>query len=407
MSGVAPIPAELAARIVAWRRALHRIPEPSHEEAATAALVAAELEAIGIPFRTGIAGHGVLAMLEGPESGPAVLLRADMDALPIEERTGTAYASEHPGFMHACGHDAHMACLLGALALLKGGAVPLERGRVAALFQPAEEATPGGALRVIRSGVLEEVAPGAVLAQHVDHTRGVGRLAVGEGTVMAQADEFEVLFEGPGGHAAERAAGPDPLRAAARLHAELQGAAAGAAAALGRRNEHSGDTARMLCHVGLVEGGAAGNIVASAAKLRGTTRTFSAEAAAALREVVERCAAETAETEQVDSQIVWRHGAPPVTNDAGLVAACREAWAEGLGRGAVEVQQEPSLAGEDFGHLSRKYPAVYWRLGIRGPRRGGEPWHTDRFDIDEDALAVGAWAMAAAGRAAIRVLALP
>ncbi|MEE9196654.1 MAG: M20 family metallopeptidase [bacterium] len=396
------VPADLAERLVEWRRHLHTIPEPGHQEAETALYLAEEIASLGIEPRTGIAGHGILCGIEGERPAPTVLLRADMDGLPIEEKTGVWYASKRPGYMHACGHDAHMACLLGALALLTGDRSWTSAGSVMALFQPAEEVTPSGAIRVLESGVLEEPGPGAVLAQHVDHTLKVGSLAIREGAMMARADSFEVLYRGPGGHAEASGTQPDPLQSAVRLSADLAEATERARAIVGAGAE--GEGGLLKCHVGMVEGGEAENVIATTARVAGTTRSFTEVAAAALRKVVE-VSVRSAAGRGVEYELHWREGAPPVVNDRGLARRCIDAWGAEIGSDAVEIREVPSLAGEDFGHFCRRWPAVYWRLGIRGVERGGQPWHSARFDIDDEALAVGALAMATAAKAVLQEIA--
>jgi amidohydrolase len=405
MSRRPPVPDLLAEDLISWRRHLHRHPEQGNEESETAAYIAAQLDRLQIPRRTRVAGHGILALLEGGSDGPAVMLRADMDALPIAEENDTDYTSTRPGLMHACGHDAHMACLLGAIVMLRDGTVPAGHGRFLALFQPAEEITPGGAARVLESGILDEERVGAVLAQHVDHTLEVGRLAMRSGAMMAETDDFEIEFQGPGGHASERATRPDPLQAAARFAASADRVVADIRRGGGDIGKGSPDARRALCHVGRIEAGTAANVIASSARVEGTIRTFHDGTARDLRAALEELASRSATEAGLTASVHWREGAPPTVNDDELTEVCRTAWISHLGESAVERAAEPSLAGEDFGHFSRRYPAAYWRLGIRGPRLGGEPWHSSRFDIDERALAIGAWAMATAGAAVAEKLA--
>lgn len=406
MSRQAPVSDLLVEDLISWRRHLHRHPERGNEESETAAFLAAQLERLDISYRAQVAGHGIMAFLKGAGPGPAVMLRADMDALPIAEESEAVYASTRPGLMHACGHDAHMACLLGAMVLLRDGTVPVDHGRIVALFQPAEEITPGGAARILDSGVLEEEHIEAVLAQHVDHTLGVGRLAMRSGAMMAETDDFEIEFQGSGGHASERAERPDPIQAAARFSADLDRVAEDIRQRPRNAGNRSPDAHRALCHVGVVEAGTAPNVIASSARVEGTIRTFHEETAQALRVAVEELARRSAAEAGLRASVRWREGAPPTVNDDELTEVCRRAWVRLLGESAVERPAEPSLAGEDFGHFSRRYPAAFWRLGIRGPDRGGEPWHTARFDIDERALGIGAWAMASAGAAVAEALVL-
>jgi amidohydrolase len=392
-----PLPAaarRLGPRLTAWRHQLHQQPELGFQEHGTAAFLDRELAALGLTA-TAVGGTGRLVRLGGEAEGPTVLLRADIDALPITEVNRVDWVSRRPGLMHACGHDAHTACLLGALALLNGA--PLPRGRVLGLFQPAEEPTPGGAERLVADGLLETEGVDRVLAQHVDHTLPVGTLGVRAGAMMARSDRFEVTFTGPGGHAAERAAVPDPLAAAVAFHRGLD-------EALDEERNRSappGAEGRVVGHIGRLEAGRAENIIPTEARLTGTLRTFDEELAARLRAALDRLA-RAAAADGTEARTIWHLGAPAVRNDPGLTARLRAVWQAGLGVEQVVELTEPALAAEDFGHLSSRRPAVFWRLGIRGPERGGEPWHTPRFDVDDAALPVGAWALAAAASSLLK-----
>jgi amidohydrolase len=373
----------MAGTLTAWRRHLHMHPEPGFEEWATSAFLAGELDRLGLAHGE-VAGTGRLVRLDTGRPGPVVLLRADIDALPITEETGASYTSQRAGLMHACGHDAHTACLLGALALLADPRLRPGRGRLLALFQPAEEPTPGGAERVVAEGTLEREGVTAVLAQHVDHNLPVGTLGVRAGAMMARSDEFEICFEGPGGHAADSGRRPDPLAAGVDFHTRLDEVVPPAGA---------------LVHVGRLQAGTAANVIPVEARLVGTMRTWDEVVADRLRGELEALARRSARQREVQVRIAWRRGAPPVRNDPALTDRLRAVWQAGLGAGQVRELAEPAWAAEDFGHFSARWPAVYWRLGIRGPERGGEPWHTPRFDLDEAALPVGTWALAAAARA--------
>ena len=392
MSSQPLLPAGLSDQLSAWRRQLHAHPEPGRAEEATAAYLAAELRRLGIPFHAGVGGHGLLAVPGGGHettTGPTVMLRADMDALPIQEENEVAYVSARPGWMHACGHDAHMACLLGAMVLLRDDPPP--RGRVVGLFQPAEEVTPGGALDVLAEEILSEYGVGAVCAQHVDHTLDVGQIGVRSGPIMARADEFDIHLTGPGGHTSAPGTVPDPLSAAASVLRSL--------------DESLRTLPEAVAAIGRMEGGNAPNVIASRAVLNGTLRTFDESVAEAARAALEELVADVAATEGTDCEVIWRIGAPPVVNDPELTGACTRSWTQERGGISVVELPSPSLAAEDFGHFTERFAGVYWRLGIRGDSIGGEPWHTPRFDLDERALAIGARALADAAVAILAELA--
>jgi amidohydrolase len=376
----------LASELVALRRDLHRHPELAYQEVRTAALGAERLEALGYEVRTGVGITGVVAELaNGP--GPVVALRADMDALPIQEEASHDYASSVPGVMHACGHDAHVAGLLGAATLLAGaterGALP--PGTLRLLLQPSEEGVDdegkSGATRMLDDGALDGVHAAAAL--HVGGPLPAGRILLGEGPVMGGGEEIVVVVRGRGAHAALPHEGIDAVALAA------QGVVA-AHAAVGRRLSPT-DTG--LITFGRIEGGSAPNVLADEVRIHGTLRFFTDTVRRALQEAV-RAAFTGLEAQGARVEVRFLPGYPPVVNDPRAVAAVR-AGLNGLLEGDQVLPQPPILLAEDFAFLAQRVPSVFFWVGaaLDEPRQH----HHARFDIDERVLPLCAAALASAG----------
>lgn len=377
-------------RMVALRRRLHAIPELGLDLPETAALVEAELRALGLEPRR--VGDGLWADLG--RRGPRIAIRADMDALPVAEETGLPFASRNPGRMHACGHDAHTACLLGGAALLvqeaAGDRLPF---RVRLVFQAGEEGH-AGALPLIEAGVLDGVA--AIVGGHVGSFAGElgpGQAGFLPGPAMAASDRFRGAFSGRGGHGSEPHRTPDPVSALAEL---IQGLNAFRARELDQ-------TRPAVVSVCSVHAGETHNVIPVRAEFMGTARSIHPDIRAALARRIGEIAEGVARQHGLALEYQWIHGYPPVVNEPRATAAAVAAAAAVLGPERVVALTRPSMGGEDFAYYLERIPGCYWFLNTMAPGRGIEhPNHSSRFDLDEDLL----WALTAVNLAAAERLAV-
>jgi amidohydrolase len=365
--------AQALPELLLLRRHLHRHPELSGHEQQTAALVAGELRRWGWQVREGVGRTGVLAEL-GPVDGPLVALRCDMDALPIEERTGLDYASSRQGLMHACGHDIHTAVGLGVAQLL--ASVP-ERltARVRLIFQPAEE-TAEGAAWMKADGAMEGVQ--ALFGVHVFPSLAVGTVGVRCGSFTAAAGELEVEVLGEGGHGARPHQSTDAIWIAARVVSGLQ-------EAISRRLDALHP---VVVSFGRIEGGKAFNVIADHVRLLGTVRCLDLELHAQLPAWIEETVQALCRGHGGEARVRYRTISPPVHNDPDLTVLVAEAATELLGRSQVQWLEQPSLGAEDFAELLEGTRGTMFRLGVAGPQ-GCTPLHSNAFSPDEGCLEVG------------------
>jgi len=374
----------LAGELVSIRRYLHQHPELSFQEYETARYVAERLSQIGIPFEAGVAGTGIVAKIEGKNpSKKSIALRADMDALPIEEANEVPYRSQNPGVMHACGHDVHTTCLLGAARLLYETRDQWE-GTIKLLFQPGEERLPGGASLMIKEGALENPRPAAVIGQHVMPLLPVGKVGFREGMYMASTDELYLRVIGKGGHAAMPELGIDPVTIAAQIIVALQ-------QVVSRRSSPKMPT---VLSFGKVIANGATNVIPNEVYIEGTFRTFDEAWRARAHEIIEQMAIGIAESMGGRCELEIRKGYPFLYNAPELTRRAKQAAVEYLGEENV-VDLDLWLAAEDFAYYSQVAEACFYRLGTRNEARGiVSPVHTPTFDIDEAALPIGAGLMA-------------
>ncbi len=371
--------AGLEPQLVAWRREIHRHPELAFEEARTAAFVAGRLKKLGLEVHEGVAGTGVVGVLRATirSQRRAVLLRADMDALPIQEEPGREYGSEVPGKMHACGHDGHVAMLLGAATLLARRRAALTHD-VVLCFQPAEEGG-GGAARMIEAGALRFADVGEAFALHLWSLSPSGTVHVRPGPTMAGQDEFTARIVGRGGHGAMPHRAVDPIVAACHAVVALQ--------AVVSRSVDPVEAA--VLSVGSIHAGSAPNVIPEAAEIVGTMRSFREEVRALLRRRLEEVLEGTARALGCRAEVHLRPGYPPVVNDPTAVEKVRRAAVEAVGEDRL-FEPAPMAAAEDFAYFLERLPGAFVFVGAGDPSRGIDaPHHSPRFDIDESALKVG------------------
>ena len=371
--------------VVDIRRHLHQHPELSFEETQTAAFIAKKLYDWGIPFQSGVAGNGLVALIEGKNPNTEIrALRADMDALPIQEANAVSYRSQVPGVMHACGHDVHTASLLGTARILQDLRDHWE-GSVKLIFQPGEERLPGGASQMIREGVLEDPAPSYILGQHVEPFMETGKVGFCSGPYMASADEIYITLRGKGGHAAMPHQTVDTILMAAQLINLLQQVIS--------RNTHPATPAVLSFGKIWSEGGAT-NIIPDEVKLMGTFRTMDENWRFQAHELIRRqcfhLCASMGGTAEVDIQV----GYPPLYNNPELTRQRRQLAVSYLGQDKV-LDLPIRMTSEDFAFYSQRIPASFYRLGTGNPDKGiSSAVHTPTFDIDEESLYIGSGLMA-------------
>ncbi len=360
----------LFASVVALRRTLHRHPELSGEEHETARRVAERLRELGVgAVQTGVNGTGVVATLEGERPGPTVLLRADMDALPIQEETGLEFASEVDGVMHACGHDVHTASLLGTAAILARHRDQLH-GRVRFCFQPHEERLPGGAQGMIESGVLAGVD--AVFGQHIKPDLPAGTLGVRAGAAMASSDEVYVTVTGEGGHAAE----PHELAAdATYVGSQIVGALQSVI------SRHCPPDVPSILTIGRLIADGATNVIPETARLEGTFRAMDEAWRGRGHDLIRRVAIRTAEAHGATADVEIHTGYPALYNHKDEAHLVADAAREYVGPDrALDVDRW--FAGEDFAYFLQERPGAFCQLGV-GSAHG---LHTAGLNVDEEAL---------------------
>lgn len=374
-------------RMVAVRRDLHSHPELGFQEERTSERVAARLDELGIEWRR-VAGTGLVADLPGPSGTPRVALRADLDALPIRERTGLEFASEVDGLMHACAHDGHTAMVLGAAEILASESLAAP---VRLLFQPAEEVGEG-ARRMIDDGALEDV--GMIFGGHLDPHFETGVLAVTRGPVNASVDTFRIEISGREGHAARPHEGLDAVVIGSMLVMALQTIVAREVA----------PAEPSVVTVGRFSAGRTANVIAGRAELEGTIRAHDDRTRDHLVRSVKRIAESTAAVHRATLEMEFTEGAPVLVNEGRPWELAREAAVAVVGAERVTWMKTPNMGGEDFSYYMKEAPGCYIRFGCRGGDRTAFPAHSSQFDFDEAALAIGAAWFARVARVAGRAL---
>lgn len=364
----------LQTKIQSLRRKIHMNPELAYREYHTSSLIRSELEAHGIHIDRTVAGTGIVGDI-GAE-GPTIVLRADMDALPIQEESTAVYASTKEGIMHACGHDAHVACLLGAAQIIAGMKFP---GRVRLVFQPSEETVDeegkSGAVRMVENGVLDGV--GAIIAMHVDASAAPGTILIDEGPVAASMDEFELTVNGVGCHGAYPHRGIDPIYISSQILSYLYGIVP----------RYIDPVQKALISIGKVRAGHAANIIPSQVEIRGTIRTFSDEVR---RKIIHKMENTSKIVEGLGGTCHLRFidSVPMIVNDTGVVHLIKEVIKEMLGESALKTMK-PEMGSEDFGVYLKTTPGAIFHLGVALKDKSRRIHHNSKFDIDDTILYTG------------------
>jgi len=380
---------EVTPTVVRFRRDFHAHPELSNREERTGRVVAERLKEIGVDeIKTGVAHHGVVALVRGRKPGPGtdrrlvVALRADMDALPIQEQTGLPFASQNEGVMHACGHDAHTAMLLGAAEVLTQmrDVIP---GAVKLIFQPAEEGTPpgeeGGAKLMTEQGVLKDPDVSAIFGMHVHTELEAGKIGYRFGGLLAAVDRFKVTITGNQSHAAMPWKGVDPIVASAHVITAVQSIAS--------RKIDARDP--VVVSFGIIQAGTAWNIIPEEVVLEGTIRTHDLEVRREAVAQFGRIVSRTADALGAKAEIQFDDYGPVVWNDPELGVGAKASLVRAVGEENV-VESQPVMGGEDFAHYAEKVPGFFVFLGGRNEAIGAiHPVHTPHLLIDEAALSVG------------------
>lgn len=364
---------DLQIHMVEWRRHLHRNPEVSFHEEKTSSFVADMLESFGVEVKRHVGGHGVIGTIRGDKPGPVVMLRADMDALPIQDEKDVEYASQKAGAMHACGHDGHVSILLGTALYFSKHKADIQ-GEIRFLFQPAEELLPGGAVKVIADGALEGVD--VIYGIHLWTPLPVGVAASKEGPLMAAADDFYIEIKGKGGHGGMPQSTVDSLVAGSALVMQLQTVVS-----------RSVDPLRpAVLTIGTMQAGSAQNVIAESCKMSGTVRTFDEETRAEMKERVHRIVSQTGGAYGAQTEVNYIMGYPPVVNDKQETDRFFRKAVQVFGD--EQVHTSPMLMpAEDFAYYLQQVPGCFMFIGAGNPDKDAiYPHHHPKFDFDEDAM---------------------
>ena len=370
--------------LVAQRRDFHMYPELSNREERTSRVIAEKLKALGFSdIRTGVSRYGIVAVLKGGKPGPVVAVRADMDALPIEETLNVPYKSRNKGVKHACGHDVHMTVALGTAEILSRMRAEIP-GTVKFIFQPAEEGAPAGedsgAARMIREGALDNLRPRAIFALHTDPSLEAGKIGYVPGAMLASSDRFTIRIIGQRVHAAWPHKGIDPVVVAAECIQALQTI----------RSRRIDPVEPLVLTIGSIHGGNRFNIIADEVRMEGTLRTHNEQVRETAMALVGKIVNGVGASHGAKAEVTWSSDSnPPTVNDTALVEATLPAMRAALGAANV-VRVPPVMGAEDFAYFGKQAPAFMFWLGVGNPAKGiTGALHTPEYDADESSLGVG------------------
>lgn len=371
---------EIAGWIIELRRNIHRRPELSYHENETASLVATHLSKLGLEVDEGIGGNGVVGTLRGASSGKTVALRADIDALPINELVDVPFKSQYDDKMHACGHDGHTSILLGAAKILTKLQSEIH-GNIKFIFQPAEESPPkGGAKEMIKDKVLENPAVDAIFGLHIWPDLPSGQVGLMDGPIMAAPDRVSITIQGEGGHGAAPHQSHDTIVTSAQVILALQ-------TLISRKINPLKPAVLSICKV---NAGSAYNILPDEVHLEGTTRYFDKEIGSYIEKQIRQIVEEICASNDCAYELNYQYGFPPTVNNPAMTTLVEQAAGQVLGEHQVIRVEEPSMTGEDFSYFLQERPGCFFWLGTRNTEKGiVHPLHSARFKIDEDILPMG------------------
>ena len=363
--------------IIKLRRDFHQYPELAFAEKRTSEKITNYLKRLDLEVKTGVAGTGVVGSLSGQGRGKTLLLRADMDALPINEKNRIAYKSKNEGVMHACGHDGHMAILLAVAKILTAHQKDF-KGNIKFVFQPGEEGY-GGAKIMIKEGVLKKPKVNAALGLHISSLLPTGMIGLRVGTTMASMDDFSVRIHGRGGHAAIPDSGVDAILMSAQAITTLQSII----------TKEVSPVQPAVLHVGLIKGGDAFNVIADFAEFHGTVRTFDETLQKSMPDRIDRILKGVTQALRGSHELDYKFGYPPVVNDRGMSILVKQEAENVLGQGMV-LEMPATMTSDDMAYFQREVPGCYFFLGAGNKKKNiDQPNHNSRFNIDEDALPLG------------------
>ncbi|MBC2579737.1 M20 family metallopeptidase [Clostridium sp. DJ247] len=366
---------EIKELLVHIRRDIHAHPEIGLNEIRTAGIIAERLEHYGIEVERNIGGTGVLGILRGEHPGKTILLRADMDCLRVSEENSVKYKSQYPNLMHACGHDAHVAWLIGAAAILSQLRDKIH-GNIKFLFQPAEEKE-GGAERVINSGVLENPKVDAVIGAHVWPSIPAGKIGIKAGSLMAATDNFKIIIQGKGGHGGQPHKCIDPIAVACEIYMALQ-------TVISRKVD---PLEPVVITIGKFNSGLAHNVIPDRAELEGTIRTLTHEVRAKIPSIMESIISGISLANRAEYEFKYMPYHAPVINDSEITSVVGRAASKVLGHKNVTIIDKPTMIGEDFSSFEEKVPGTFFWVGTYNAEKGiTKPLHNPEFNIDEDII---------------------
>jgi amidohydrolase len=376
---------KIQGELIGIRREIHKFPELSWEEKRTSELIIDKLKVLRLDVLKKISKFGVVGVIEGKGGGKTLAIRSEMDALPIDkELTGTAYASKNKSIMHACGHDAHIAIVLGAAMILSHFKDHI-KGKIKFIFQPSEEMQPSGALTMIKEGVLKNPKVDAIIAGHTFPLIDVGKVGVKAGVMMASSDFFEIIIEGEGGHAAYPHLSTDAMVCAAGIIQQLQ--------TIVSRRINPLDS--VVVTIATINGGSNYCTIANNIKMTGTVRTLKEDLRQKMSEMMEEIIFGVSKSFGTAYKFNYRRETPILLNDPIIAKLFVDTTAKMLGKKNVLIIDNPQMGAEDFAFFLEKVPGIFFRIGVRSEKRGiNYPLHSPRYNIDEEALSIGSKVMA-------------